>query len=217
MPRQLSNWTLNGKRCTDMHNHLSFGLLDFLRFFYNSGFLLQFQGYFRKGCVLEGMERYDDVCLNSKGSCSLFMLFGSCLDKIAWILICCWYILTAHLCVGTGNFPNSFTTQSTEHWSIKKDQEDIPVGQRQKTSSRGAEHEIQCWHGKTLGNIEIWNSECILSSKESWCPSFSPYNLKHVCGSEMHFGSGHFPFTIFPFNGRLNLDNLICHLLFLFM
>jgi hypothetical protein len=70
-----------------MHNHLSFGLLDFLRFFYNSGFLLQFQGYFRKGCVLEGMERYDDVCLNSKGSCSLFMLFGSCLDKIAWILI----------------------------------------------------------------------------------------------------------------------------------
>jgi len=95
--RQLSHWILNGKRCTNMHNHFWVGLLYIPRFFFNCCVLLIFQGYFRKGCVLEAMEQYDNVCLNSEGTFSRLMLSGSFLDKVAWFLICCWYMFTTHV------------------------------------------------------------------------------------------------------------------------
>ncbi len=37
-------------------------VLDVLISSLNSTVLMHLQGYFRKGCILEAMEQYDDVC-----------------------------------------------------------------------------------------------------------------------------------------------------------
>ena len=115
------------------------------------------------------MEQYDDVCLKI----TFFFITMTLLGKSTWF----WYFAAdvsySHI-AGISCLPNSFAIQSTKFWSIKKDQEGFPVGERQKESSRSGEQEIECWYGKELGYIEIGNGECSL---QTYIPHLHVFSL----------------------------------------
>lgn len=128
MLRQQLNWNPSGRRYAYIYAYETLIVLDVLISSLNSTVLMHLQGYFRKGCILEAMEQYDDVCFKV----TIIFIFcdnDSSEQELVVLVFCYWCLSYPHI-VGLSCLSNSFAIQSTKFWSFKKDQEDFPVGKR---------------------------------------------------------------------------------------